>query len=126
MEKPKTKNKYLAHLWNHFILPFKQGDLLFCPANIAPFFVPKNKKMVVTLHDVAFLTYPDSFSSFFKSYYQWLVPKVIHRADRIITVSQSSKKEIIRYYPQAKNKIEVISLGLDNNFHLLPNILYPL
>ncbi|MCK5535738.1 MAG: glycosyltransferase, partial [Bacteroidales bacterium] len=120
--KPKSKNKYLTHLWNHFILPFKHGDLLFCPANIAPFFVPKNKKLVLTLHDVAFLTYPDSFSSFFRSYYQWLVPKVIHRADKIITISQSSKKEIIKYYPHAKNKIEVISLGLDNNFHLLPNI----
>lgn len=120
--KPKTKNKYLTHLWNHFILPFKHGDLLFCPANIAPFFVPKTKKMVVTLHDVAFISYPDSFSSFFKSYYQWLVPKVIYRADRIITVSQASKKEILKYYPQAKNKIEVISLGLDHNFHLLPNI----
>lgn len=120
--KPKTKNKYLTHVWNHLILPFKNGDLLFCPANIAPFFVPKNKKMVVMLHDVAFLTYPDSFSSLFKSYYQWLVPKVIHRADKIITVSQSSKKEIIRYYPHAKNKIEVISLGLDNDFHLLPNV----
>lgn len=122
IHKPKTKNKYLAHLWNHFILPFRHGNLLFCPANIAPFFVPKNKKLVVTLHDVAFLTYPDSFSSFFRSYYQWLVPKVIHRADRIITISQASKKEIIRYYPFAKNKIEVISLGLDNNFQLLPNI----
>lgn len=120
--KPKSKNKYLTHLWNHFILPFKHADLLFCPANIAPFFVPKNKKLVVTLHDVAFLTYPDSFSSFFRSYYQWLVPKVILRADKIITISQASKNEIIRYYPFAKNKIEVISLGLDNHFHLLQNI----
>lgn len=119
---PKTDNKYLAHLWTHFILPFKCGDILFCPANIAPLFVPRSKKLVVTVHDVAFLSYPDSFSSLFRSYYQWLVPKVIHRADKIITISQASKKEILRYYPFAKNKIEVISLGLDNNFHLLPNI----
>ena len=120
--KPQTDNKYLAHLWTHFVLPFKAGDILFCPANIAPLFVPRSKKLVVTVHDVAFLTYPDSFSSLFRSYYQWLVPKVIHRADKIITISQASKKEIIKYYPFAKNKIGVISLGLDNSFHLLPNI----
>lgn len=120
--KPNSSNKYIAHLWNHFILPFKKGDILFCPANISPLFVPNNKKLIVTLHDVAFLTYPESFSFFFKHYYQWLIPKVIKRADKIITVSNTSRKEIIKYYPYAKNKLEVIYPGIDNTFKVLPNI----
>jgi len=120
--KPQSKNKYIAHLWNHFILPFKKGNMLFCPANLAPIFVPKNKKLVITLHDIAFLTYPESFSLFFRYYYQWLVPKIIQRADKIITVSQASKEEIIKYYPYAKEKTEVVFLGLDRIFHLLPDI----
>ena len=120
--KPKTSNKYLAHLWTHLVLPFKSGDVLFCPANIAPIFVPKSKKLVVTIHDVAFLIYPESFSSFFRIYYKLIMPVVVKRADTIITVSNYSKNEIEKYYPLSKGKIEVIYLGLNEGFKVLDNI----
>jgi glycosyltransferase involved in cell wall biosynthesis len=114
--KPRSANKYLAHLWTHFILPFKYGDILFCPANIAPIYLPKKKKLVLTIHDVAFLTYSASFSNFFRIYYKFIMPIIIKRADRIITVSIYSKNEIEKYYPISKGKIKVISLGYDKNF----------
>jgi len=117
--KPKNKNKYLTHLWTHFILPFYDGDILFCPANIAPIFVPSSKKLVVTIHDVAFLTYPKSFSTFFRLYYRFIIPINIKRAEKIITVSQNSKYEIEKYYPNAKGKVEVIHLGVDSLFKRL-------
>ena len=120
--KPKTTNKYLGHLWTHFILPFKKGDILFCPANIAPIFVPRKKQLIVTIHDVAFLVYQDSFSKFFQWYYRFLIPKNIKRANKIITISKYSKKEIEKFYPHAKGKIEVIFLGLDKKFKPLKNI----
>jgi len=120
--KPKSSNKYLAHLWSHFILPFKSGDILFCPANTAPIFVPKNKKLIVTVHDVAFLTYPNSFSRLFGFYYRWLIPKVVKRADKIITVSDTSKQKILKYYPYAKKKIKVIHLGLDSEYKVIDNV----
>ncbi len=114
--KPQSENKYLAHLWTHFVLPFKDGDLLFSPANIAPIYIPKRKKLVMTLHDVAFVTQKESFSAFFRYYYRMLVPLNIKRSERIITVSQASKQDIEKYYPFAKGKIEVIYLGVDKNF----------
>jgi glycosyltransferase involved in cell wall biosynthesis len=117
--KPKTANKYLAHIWTHFILPFTSGDILFCPANIAPVFVPKSKKLIVTLHDVAFLTYPKSFTTLFRLYYKFIIPINIKRADKIITVSQSSKSEIEKYYPNAKGKVKVIHLGVNSIFKRL-------
>ncbi len=120
--KPKTSNKYLAHLWTHFILPFQKADLLFCPANIAPVFVPKNKKLVVTIHDVAFQTYPNSFSKFFRLYYKFIIPINVKRADKIITVSNSSKNEIEKYYSNSKGKIEVIYLGLDKRYKVIEHI----
>ena len=61
---PKTDNRYLPHLWSHFILPFKTTDVLFSPIGVAPFFVPKNKKLIITIHDLAFLSYKESFSSY--------------------------------------------------------------
>lgn len=120
--RPKTANKYVAHLWTHFILPFKKGDVLFCPANIAPVFVPLSKKLVLTIHDVAFLTYPKSFSLLFRIYYRFIVPINVKRAAVIITVSQSSKSEIEKYYTAAIGKIEVIHLGVGCRYKVLPGV----
>ncbi len=120
--KPYVANKYFAHFRTHFILPFKKGDILFCPANIAPLFVPGGKKLVLTIHDVAFLTFPESFSAFFRIYYQLVVPFNIKRADSIITVSRYSKKEIEKYYPASIGKIKVVYLGVDFKYKVLPDI----
>jgi len=119
---PRTNNKYLSHLWSHCVLPFKKGDLLFCPANSAPIFIPKSKKLVITVHDIAFLTYPQSFSKFFQLYYTFLFPKNIKRADKIITISQASKDEILKFFPDIKNKIHIIPLGIDKHYRVLDSI----
>ncbi len=117
--KPKYTNKYLAHLWTHLILPFKKGDVLFCPANSAPIFIPKNKKLVLTIHDIAFLTYAKSFSRFFRLYYTFLIPFNIKRADQIITISEASKKEILRLFPNVEDKINIISQGIDSKYKII-------
>lgn len=119
--KPKIKNKYLSHLWTHLVLPFKKADVLFCPANIASIYVPKNKKLIITLHDVSFLTQKESLSTLFRLYYKFIIPFNIKRADKIITVSSYSKKEIIKHYPFAKDKIEVIHIAAQEIFKPLPN-----
>jgi len=116
---PKNSNKYLSHLWSHLKLPFMKADIIFCPANTAPLFVPKSKRLVMTIHDVAFLTQPQSFSKFFRYYYRFLVPKNIQRADKILTVSEYSKREIESYYKDAKGKVKVVSLGVDDSFRVL-------
>lgn len=65
--KPKFRNKFYGHFWQHFILPFKalNYDVLFCPSNTAPIFLKKNIKLVLTLHDISFFKYKETFSSFF-------------------------------------------------------------
>ena len=120
--KPKVKNKYLSHLWSHFVLPFKKGDILFCPANMAPIFIPKSKKLVLTIHDLAFLTYPKSFSKIFQIYYSLLIPYNIKRADQIITISEASKKEIIDIFPQVKDKINIVVLGIDKKYGIVKDL----
>jgi len=122
--KPKSSNKYIQHLWEHFKLPFlvRSQSVLFCPANIAPFFLSKNKKLVLTLHDVAFKTFPKSVSRFFYWYYTFIIPFNIKRANKIITISETSKEEILNVYPEAKGKITVITLGIDEKYKVLSDI----
>ncbi len=114
--KPPSGKRNCRQIWEHTYLPWRSRhyDLLCCPANIAPFHVPENTKLVLTLHDAAFKTFPQSFSRTFRRYYEWLVPRNIARADRVVTVSHASEKEILRFFPEAEGKITVIPPGVSS------------
>ena len=115
---PKYKNRYYQQIWEHTLLPFyaRKYDILYCPSNIAPIYLPKRTKLTMTLHDLAFLDFPKQYSSVFQKYYAFLVPKNIQRAEYILTISNFSKKRIIREYPWVKNKISVIHHGISSHF----------
>ncbi len=118
IEKPKTKNRYLQHIWEHIELPIaaKNYDILYSPANIAPIWSFKNTKIVVTLHDVAYLSHPKTVSKFFYLYYKNAMPLILKKASKVVTISESSRDEILKYYPFAKKKLEVIYNGISEYF----------
>jgi glycosyltransferase involved in cell wall biosynthesis len=115
---PSSGSRISQHLWEHFCLPVKalEYDILFCPANIAPVWVPEGVRLVVTLHSVAYLTQANSYSRMFREYYRNVVPHIIEIANHIVTVSNSERDRILQYYPQAKDKISVIYNGVDESF----------
>ena len=115
---PKYKNRYYQQIWEHTLLPFyaRKYDILYCPSNIAPVYLPKKTKLAITLHDLAFLDFPKQYSSVFQKYYAFLVPKNIQRAQYILTISNFSKKRIIQEYPWVKNNISIIHHGISSHF----------
>lgn len=115
---PKYKNRYYQQIWEHLLLPFyaRKYDILHCPSNIAPIWLPKKTKLVITLHDLAFLDFPKQYSSFFQKYYAFLIPKNVRRAEHILTISNFSKKRIVQEYPSVTNKISVIHHGTSSHF----------
>jgi len=119
-----SQRSILQHLWLHTKLPLlAQGsDLLFSPVGVLPLFFTKNLKLIVTIHDVAFLTQKESVSKFFKIYYAFITPRSIKKADHIITVSEAAKQEIIRIYPFVKHKITVIYNGVNVKYRVLENV----
>ncbi|MGC8928337.1 MAG: glycosyltransferase family 4 protein [Myxococcota bacterium] len=116
--KPPSQSRLSQHIWEHFCLPFKslEYDLLFCPANIAPVWIPEGVRLVVTLHSVAYLATSNSYSKMFKEYYKRLIPHIIEIADHIVTVSHSERERILHFYPQVADKISVIYSGIDESF----------
>lgn len=76
---------------------------LICPYNTGPLFLSKNIKTVLVVHD---LIYMKSFKelklsiSFYQTlgrlYRRFIVPKMINKADHIITVSEYTKNEILK------------------------------
>lgn len=108
-----------GHVWEQWDLPNflnKNGSpLLLCLCNTAPLYY-KNK--IITIHDVAFKAYPQTFSKAFLYYYKFIIPRIIKSALKIITVSQFSKDEIIKYYGTEERKIKVVYPAVANNFHI--------
>lgn len=102
-------------LFSRFIK--NQGlDVFHGPSFMLPVFKPKGTKCVITVHDLTFLRYPESFTFETKLYYKLFFRQSIKNADMIIADSQATKDDIMLYYHVPKNKIKVIYLGVDKAF----------
>ncbi len=102
-----------GHAWEQFDLPRHTGKaILFCPGNTAPVgSLLGGGKVVVTVHDLSYLYFPDAYSRSFKLLYNRLIPLILHRARRIITVSQSERTSILQHYPFADDRLVAIQNG---------------
>lgn len=95
----------------------KRIEILHGPAFSIP--LVKVCPCVVTVHDLAFLYSPESYTRINRYYLKTMLPLVIKRADMIITVSESSKRDIARSYSVPDAKISVICPGIDRAFRVI-------
>lgn len=113
--------KHKGHVWEQIDLPLylrKKGNpLLLNLCNTAPLFY-RNK--IVTVHDVAFMAYPQTFSKLFLYFYKFMIPRLLKSSRHIVTVSQFSKKEICKYYHVDKDKVSVVYNAVSESFMPLP------
>lgn len=85
------------------------GDIIHATTQTLSIYgLPKPKKFIVTVHDM--LTLHKSIKSKLK---RFLIKKFLNKADKIIAVSEFTKKEIISQTGISENKIEVVPMGID-------------
>lgn len=113
-------------LWEQFALPraAKQVgvDILHCTSNTAPIFC--SIPLVLTLHDIIFLEPRDKQN---RSLYQnmgWLyrrlvVPRILNKCERIITVSEFERNNIIKKLDIPERRIKMIYNGYNEWFRPL-------
>jgi len=115
-----TKRVMLRILWEELFLYFeirkKKLDIFHGPSFVVPLIKPKNCKYVITIHDLSWFLYPESFTFFNKLFFKIFLPVSILNSDRIIADSLSTKGDIIRFFNVNPSKIEVIYLGIDDSF----------
>lgn len=108
-------------LWNHLPIPyslFMGGD-----ADVTQFFnyvVPPGVKgkSAVYIYDMVYKACPETMEEITRKYMEENVEKSCQRADAIITISEFSKREIIKYLGIPKEKIWVVPCGVDlDRFH---------
>lgn len=86
----------------------RSPDLLWVPTHTLPFSAPKS---VVTIHDVGFLSRPDLYKTGDLVFHKFSTKRIIYDATHIITVSEFSKREIIKHCGTKEEKISVIPLA---------------
>lgn len=91
-------------------------DLFWSPHYNVPIFPIRAKKRLVTIHDVFHLAHLHTLNWKEKIYAKTVIAAAVKFSERIITDSLFSQQEILRLTNAIKEKIEVITLGVDHHF----------
>jgi glycosyltransferase involved in cell wall biosynthesis len=103
-----------GHAWEQFALPLRaRGRLLWSPSATGPL---AYRRQVVTVHDVAFLDEPEYFSASFRFLYANLVPALMRRVAKVVTVSEFSRQRLIERAGVDAEKVVVIGNGVGEQF----------
>ena len=93
-----------------------ESKLFLSPHFNVPLLPINSQKRIATIHDAYHLAYYKELSLLQKIYAKKVINSALKRSDKIITVSNFSKKEILHYTDQKyKDKIEVVYNGVSDN-----------
>lgn len=73
-------------------------------------------RSVVTIHDLIFKHCPEYYKPIDRVIYDYKFRRACQLADRVIAVSEYTKREIMRYYGTPEEKIDVVYQGCDPVF----------
>ncbi len=103
----------LRRLWSQVRLPValaaERPDLLFVPAHAVPFGWPG--KVLTVVHDLAFERYPHAYSPLERAYLRLTTRWAAVRCPLLITVSESTKADLVSVYGVRPERIRVVPLG---------------
>jgi glycosyltransferase involved in cell wall biosynthesis len=117
-------NSSIYSLTEQLIMPLKipECDIFLSPHYNIPILPIKAKKRVVVIHDVYHLAYNIRLSLLKRLYSKFMVYSAVHLSDQVITSSQFSKSEILKYEKIKEAMISVIYFGF--NFEEFSNLAY--
>jgi glycosyltransferase involved in cell wall biosynthesis len=75
-----------------------------------------NTRSIVTIHDLIFLRYPEYYHYIDRKIYAYKFRKACRNADRIIAVSECTKRDIMSFFHIPEEKIDVVYQGCDAQF----------
>ena len=73
-------------------------------------------RSVVTIHDLIFLRYPQYYHRLDRIIYNRKFNYACRKADRIVAVSECTKRDIVKFYGISPEKIDVVYQGCDVSF----------
>ncbi len=116
---PPARHPFLWYLWFEWSLAKQlkkhQCDVFFSPDGYCS--LNSQVPTVMVSHDVAFLHYPNQVPPLVRQYYTHFVPRYLAKAQRVVTVSDFVRRDILQHYPQIEPaKITVACNGVQPAF----------
>lgn len=123
LDMPFLSSKLMTPFWLNNIIPSlikKYNIKIFIGPNIL---VPSKKiegcEFISIVHDIMPLTHPQFFPLFYRKFLKRYLPSSVNSSDIIITISNSSKKDIIEYFKVPESKIKVVYNTISPRFRKL-------
>ncbi len=109
-------------LWNRFRFPAVEflgfrADIIHCPDFLIPPALSRN--IVLTIHDLAFIRFPEFNFDWFIKKYTGEVKKNAYISKKIIADSESTRNDIVSFFGIDPLKVEVVYLAADDMFRKL-------
>lgn len=99
-------------------------DVFWEPRQILPFGIPEETKIVMTVHDLAFMRFPETLPLLSRINLKYMSRRSIRKADVVITVSDFTADEIHSLGLVDRNKaIRTIHNGVDKTLYFLDQVL---
>ena len=104
--------------WEQFVQPIalrrERIDLLHALAFAGPKVI--SIPWIATIYDLSFMRYPQSFNTLNRIYLTWAVRTAVRRADRLIAISESTKRDLVALCGASPERVSVIYCGKDAAF----------
>lgn len=98
------------------LLRERRIEVFHSPANVLPEMLPRECASVVTLHDLAFLLYPEVLTRAKRVYHRIFTTRSLRRATVIIAVSNSTKEDAVKLVGIAPGRVQTVYTCIDERF----------
>lgn len=126
-----AQSRIVRILYEQLVLPFLirkyKCDIIHSYGYFGPLFTP-GVLQLITVHDVNWRDHPEDNSVLSGFVMKVLIEANLRTAYKVVTDSEFGKSRLIHYFPQFKNKFEVIEPGVEDDFLelLKTNLEHPL
>lgn len=104
--------------WEQFVLPGLirrlNLDVFHSPMHVLPVVCPT--RSVVTIHDLTFMLYPETFPSLQRRYLEFCTRRAVEKADAVIAVSECTRQDIIRLLDGEPERVFTTVEAADDSF----------
>jgi glycosyltransferase involved in cell wall biosynthesis len=113
--------KWVYRLWHRLRLPIPvqwftgKLDLFHAPDFVLPP-IQGNIPTLLTVHDLSFIHYPDTFTPALVNFLNNVVPRSVNRATHILADSYATKSDLVDLWQVPKDKITVLYSGVHPRF----------
>jgi glycosyltransferase involved in cell wall biosynthesis len=95
-------------------------DIVHGASVLLPVGKKRGVKYTMTVYDLAFLHFPKLYSTIYKLYHTYSIRRSLKKADKVVCISESTKRDVIRFFGTPEEKLSVIYPGINDVFWTPP------